>query len=76
MHLLKILQKLVIMPLDEDLFCIMTPQPLDRSIKALETFRPYEHQMLVAIRGRVDNYGLLHTARSVLESAELSKHRQ
>ena len=87
--LLKILQKLVIMPLDGDLFCIMTPQPLDRSIKALETFRPYEHQMqrnddrpffnnylLVAIRDRVGDYGLLHTARSVLESAKLSKHRQ
>lgn len=86
---LKILQKLVIMPLDGDLFCIMTPQPLDRSIKALETFRPYEHQMqrnddrpffnnymLVAIRDRVDNYGLLHTARLVLESAELSEQRQ
>lgn len=77
------------MPLDGDLFCIMMPQPLDRSIKALETFRPYEHQiqrnddrpffnnyMLVAVRHRVNNYGLLHTVRSVLEPTELSKHRQ
>lgn len=81
--------KLVIMPLDGDLFCIMMLQPLDRSIKPLETFRPYEHQMqrnddrpffnsymLVAVHHRVSKYGLLHTVRSVLEPTELSQHRQ
>ena len=77
------------MPLDGDRFCILKPQPLDRSIKALKTFRPYEHQMqrnddrpffnnymLIAIRERMNNYGLLHTVRSVLEPAGLSKHKQ
>jgi hypothetical protein len=39
--------------------------------------RPFfNNYMLVAIRDRANNYGLLHTARSVLEPAELSKHRQ
>lgn len=71
---------------DAGLFCIMLPQPLDRSIKSLETFRPFEHRlerdddrvfannyMLLTLRDRKNNSGLLETVRDTLDSAELTR---
>lgn len=71
---------------DAGLFCIMLPQPLDRSIKALESFRPYEHNvehdgnkpftndfMLLAIRDRGNSSGVLNTIRNTLDPAELAR---
>ena len=68
------------------LFCIMLPQSLDRSIKALEAFRPYEHNidrhdnkpfannfMLLAIRDRSNNGGVVDTVSNTLDPAELTK---
>lgn len=68
------------------LFCIMLPQPLDRSIKALETLRPYEYRsegdnkisfannyMLLAIRDWKNKSGLLCTVRSTLDPTELAR---
>ncbi|KAH6616639.1 hypothetical protein C7974DRAFT_379510 [Boeremia exigua] len=80
----------VAMPLrgadDAGLFCIMLPQPLDRSIKALEMFRPFEHRlehkdhklfansyMLLAIRDGKNNGGVLHTIRDTLDPTELAR---
>lgn len=83
-------QKVVVMPLqgadEAGLFCIMLPQSLDRSIKALDLFRPYEHGidrndsksfaneiMLLAVRDR-DNSGsgILSTVRKTLDPVELA----
>lgn len=74
---------------DGGLFCIMLPQPIDRSIKALEMLRPYEHAferdatkpfaneyMLLAIRNRENQNGVLHTVRMTLSSTELEKTPQ
>lgn len=70
---------------DAGLFCVMLPQDLDQSIKALESFRPYKHEantdndksfandyMLLAIRDRKKNSGLLHTVHATLEPEELA----
>ncbi|XPS73595.1 hypothetical protein M3J09_005739 [Ascochyta lentis] len=82
--------KVLIMPLngadEAGLFCIMLPQSMDRSIKALEAFRPFEHgidrvdtepfvneYMLLAVRNRKHNSGVLHTVGTTLSPAELSR---
>ena len=84
------LQKVLIMPLegadDAGLFCIMLPQPMDRSIKALEKLRPYEHgferdgtkpfandYMLLVMRDITRDSGILHMIRMRLDPAELSR---
>jgi hypothetical protein len=68
------------------LFCIVLPQSLDRSIKALESFRPYEHGIdrddnkpfvndfaLLATRDRDSGSGVLSIVRSTLDPAELDR---
>ncbi|KAF3048742.1 hypothetical protein E8E11_003117 [Didymella keratinophila] len=83
--------KVIVMPLrradEAGLFCIILQQSLDRSVTALDLFRPYEHGidrndskpfandiMLLAVRDR-DNSGssVLSTVRKALDPAELAR---
>jgi hypothetical protein len=85
------LQKLVIMPLkgadDAGLFCIMIPLRQDRSIKALQEFRPYEHEtgnddrkpfknnfIVLAARDQEKEQGVLHLVRNTLTPQELARN--
>ncbi|CAO2648041.1 Nn.00g089630.m01.CDS01 [Neocucurbitaria sp. VM-36] len=79
-------QKLVIMPLDGDdevgMFCIMLPQPNDRSLRGLQSYRPYEllnggkgdifdnKFMLLSLRNTSRDIGTLETVREVLRIVE------
>ncbi|KAJ4377899.1 hypothetical protein N0V83_000729 [Neocucurbitaria cava] len=80
-------QKLVIMPLDGDdeagMFCIMLPQPNDRSLQGLHSYRLYEllnggegnrfnnNFMFLSLRNTKKETSLLETARAVLSPDEL-----
>lgn len=68
------------------LFCIMLPQSLDRSMKALESFRPYEHGIgrddtkpfandfvLLASRDKDNGGDVLGAVRNALDPAELER---
>ncbi|KAF2818983.1 hypothetical protein CC86DRAFT_432406, partial [Ophiobolus disseminans] len=77
-------QSVTIMPLDGDdevgMFCILLPQTLDRSIKTLQTWRPYEIRhggysknfdnnfMLVTLRNTNQDMGTAETIREILDA--------
>tara|TARA_R110002003_G_scaffold121_23_gene10841 strand:- start:12683 stop:13621 length:939 start_codon:yes stop_codon:yes gene_type:complete len=76
------------MPLDGDdetgMFCIMLPQNLDRSMKTLQAWRPYECRnggdgksfdntfMLLTLRNTNRDMGTIEAIRHVLESREVT----
>lgn len=72
---------------DAGLFCIMIPLGLDRSIKALQEFRPYEHEtgnddrkpfknnfVVLAARDQDKEQGVLHLVRNTLAPQELARN--
>lgn len=77
------------MPLDGDdeagMFCIMLPQPNDRSLHGLQSYRPYEYLnggkgttfknnfMLLTLRNSSRDIGTLDTVRAVLSTDELTR---
>jgi hypothetical protein len=77
------------MPLDGDdemgMFCILLPQPLDRSIKKLETWCPYELRnggdgkifdnrfMLLTLRYPNQDVGTIETVREALDLQALTQ---
>ncbi|KAI1519498.1 hypothetical protein PtrSN002B_003240 [Pyrenophora tritici-repentis] len=78
--------KLVIMPLDGDdnagVFAIMLPQKVDRSLRGLQIYRPYEltndgkgdtfvnNYMLLTLRNPISEAGTLETVLEVLSTQE------
>ncbi|KAF2738116.1 hypothetical protein EJ04DRAFT_574091 [Polyplosphaeria fusca] len=80
--------KLVIMPLgnnqEEGLFCILLPQPNDRSLPKLQAYRPYETRgqghgqtfsndfVLLTLRNRSHSYGTLEAAVQLLVGSPAS----
>ncbi|KAF2871964.1 hypothetical protein BDV95DRAFT_594251 [Massariosphaeria phaeospora] len=83
--------KLVIMPLrdeeDDDLFCILLPQPNDRSLPGLRSFRPYETDSVgqdpssttpfewLALRNASQLAGTLETVKAALKTTSVSPVR-
>jgi hypothetical protein len=77
------------MPLDGDdetgMFCIMLPQNLDRSMKTLQAWRPYERRnggdgksfdntfMLLTLRNTNRDIGTIEAIRHVLEPREVTR---
>lgn len=71
---------------DAGLFCILLPLKPDRSVKALQQFRPYEHEtgnevrpfensfVILAARDQEKDNGIMHLVRNTLPPQELARN--
>ena len=71
---------------DAGLFCILLPLKPDRSVKALQQFRPYEHEtgnevrsfensfVILAARDQEKDNGIMHLVHNTLPPQELARN--